>query len=420
MTASLLADYTDLLERTIESYCESYFDFKFNPAIPVVRLHEPSYGKEEILAALQVLLSTRVTQGALVKEFEKKYSYFVEGNSGVACNSGSSANLLAISALRALGDLQEGDEVIVPALSWSTTIWPLVQHGLIPVFVDCDPKTFNIDPKRVAEAITPKTQAIMLVHLYGNPCDMNGLREVCLDSNPILIEDCCEAMDAEYDGKPVGTFGDISTFSFYFSHHITTIEGGMVTTQHPDVEQKLRIQRSHGWTRELEDTTAVEAKYPHIDPKFLFVDSGYNLRLTELGAAMGLEQLKKLDNFVDVRRENNAAYRESLEPLNVFDFQEEAVGSSAFGFSLLLNENARFTVAELRNFLSSHNVETRPIVAGNMAMQPAMKKFKHRISGGLENTTRIASSGFAIGNHHHIDAEARNYVVSKIKEFINA
>jgi len=407
----------DLLTRTVESYCEHYFNFGFNPAIPVVRLHGPSYGPEEIMGALEVLLSTNVTQGKLVKEFEEKYSYFVDLQNCVACNSGSSANLLAISALCSLGDLRRGDEVIVPALSWSTTIWPLVQHGLIPVFVDCDPETFNIDPREVEKALSSKTRAVMLVHLYGNPCDMNWLREVCRKVNPILIEDCCEAMGAEFEEKPVGTFGDISTFSFYFSHHITTMEGGMVTTPHQDVEQKLRIQRSHGWTREVEDQEALRKKYPNIDPKFLFVDTGYNLRLTELAAAMGLKQLGKLEGILTTRFYNNLHYRGALQPLGLFDFQKEHFGGSSFGFSLILKDDAPFTVSAIRTFLKSRDIETRPIVAGNMATQPAMSKFPHQVQGGLENTNRIMNRGFAIANHHHINAEARNYVVENIKEF---
>lgn len=411
----------DLIHRAIEAYCESKFKFTFDPKNPIVRLHEPSYGSEEILAVLDVLLSTFVTQGPLVREFERKFSETVRNRYSVSCNSGSSANLLAISALKALGDLKPGDEVIVPALSWPTTIWPIVQNGLIPVLVDVDLDTFNLDPKEVEKAITSKTRAIMLIHLYGNPCDMTSLARIGQKHNLLLIEDCCEAMGAYYmEYYPVGTFGDVSTFSFYYSHHITTIEGGMVITPHRDIDEMLRIQRSHGWIREIEDRERWCTKYPQMDPKFLFVDLGYNFRMSDPNAAIGIVQLKKLKDFVAIRRENNKVYETELEGLKVFDFQLENPGSSAFGFNILLNNRANFTVGEIRAFLKARDIETRPIVAGNMALQPAMKKVEYRVSGELKNTTKIMTSGFAIGNHHLVNAEATDYVISTIGEFVCA
>ena len=411
-------DHLDLIRRSIEAYCEKECQWEFDPNNPVVRLHEPSYNSEEIIAALEVLLSGQVTQGTKVAEFEKAFSNQVRKLPSVACNSGSSANLLAISALCALGDLRPGDEVIVSALSWSTTIWPIVQHNLIPVLVDCDSRTFCIDPLEVKKAISPKTRAIMPVHLYGNPCDMAVLAEVCAPQKLLLIEDCCEASGASYKEVPVGVFGDVATFSFYFSHHITTIEGGMVVTRHEDVAEMMRIQRSHGWVRELEVQEMWRKKRPDLDPKFIFAETGYNLRMTELQAAMGIIQLDKLSGFVDIRRENNLFYKEELQDIQFLSFQREINGSSCFGFSILVDGEAPFTTNQLRTHLEANDVETRGIVAGDMRSQPAMLKVKHQVVGGCPNTAGIARHGFAIGNHHLVDEDARQYVVDKIREFV--
>ncbi len=243
------------IHESVEEYCIEAHNFEFNPAAPVVRLHEPTFSADEINAAIDVLLSTRVTMGAKVKAFEKEFAAFYNYGSGVMNNSGSSANLLGIAALAnpATPDgFRKGDEVIVPALSWSTTVWPLIQSGLIPVVVDIDPVTLNIDPNEIERAIGPKTRGIMPVHVYGNPCDMNAINDICKRSNLILVEDCCEALGAFYDNIPVGKFGRLGTFSFYFSHHMTTLEGGICVTDDFQLAELLGILRAHGWFRELE------------------------------------------------------------------------------------------------------------------------------------------------------------------------
>ena len=241
--------HLDAIRTHIAAYCDSQFDTAFDPDNPIVRLHEPTFGADEIFAATETLLSTWVTMGRQVRAFEGAFADAHDFAEGVMNNSGSSANLLAIAALAnpATQDgLKPGDEVIVSALSWSTTVWPLIQLGLVPVIVDIDSDTLNIDPGEIERAIGPKTRAIMPVHVYGNPCDMDALGDICHRHDLALIEDCCEALGASYKGIPVGGFGRVATFSFYFSHHMTTIEGGICTTNDPALAEMVRILRSHG------------------------------------------------------------------------------------------------------------------------------------------------------------------------------
>ena len=242
--------------KAVEDYCAADFGYSFDPKNPIVRLHEPTFSAGEINAALECLLSTYVTMGPKVKKFEEVFCSTFGWTDGVMNNSGSSANLLAVAALAnpATKDgLKPGDEVIVPALSWSTTVWPVIQCGLVPVIVDIDPATFNIDPNEIEKAIGPKTRAVMIVPVYGNPCAMDAIVDICKRRNLILIEDCCEALGAYYDGKAVGKFGRVGTFSFYFSHHLTTLEGGITVTDDFELAELMRILRAHGWVREVKD-----------------------------------------------------------------------------------------------------------------------------------------------------------------------
>lgn len=372
-----------------------------------IRLHEPTFGQEEIEAALEVLKSTKVTQGEKVKELEDRFCDLGYKHA-VACNSGSSANLLAISALVAQGRLKAGDEVIVPALSWSTTVFPLIQHGLTPVFVDCDPLTLNIDVYEVELAISHKTKAIMPVHVYGNPCD--SLYGFC-DSDITLIEDCCESMGAE-STCPVGSGADIATFSFYFSHHITTLEGGIVVTPEKKLADMLRVQRSHGWLRD------VDWKCPDVfDRKFCFVELGYNLRMTEVQAAIGLKQLPKLKAVVNKRRAAHEMYRKALTGIPYLRFQKENGKSSCFGFNIVL-EHAPFTAAEFRRDLENHGIETRPIICGNMAKQPVMQKYAHRVVGDLPYATEVMLNGLSLGCHQDVTESDVAHVAETIEAFV--
>lgn len=416
----------DAIAKHVQAYCDEHFNFGFDPRKPVVRLHETSFAAPEINAMITQSLSTMVTMGKQVRTFEEQCAKHFGAKHCNMNNSGSSANLLAIAALTNpawKNHMKAGDEVIVPALSWATTVWPLIQCNLTPVFVDCDINTYNFDMKALEAAITPKTKAIMLVHVYGNPCDMDAIMALAKKHNLYVIEDTCESMGASYKGKQVGTIGDVGTMSLYFSHHITTFEGGLTFTNNFEMMELLRVLRAHGWSREADEKEKYIAQYPDIDPRFIFINLGYNLRPTEVQAVMGMQQLPRLDGFVKARRAARDTYINLLSRYeNVLAFQQEEKDSVAswFGFGILLKDNAPFTPKDITSYLNKQNIETRPIIAGNMARHPALKMFPHRVSGSLNNCDTIMKRGFAVGCHHAVSKEACEYVAGAIDAFMKA
>jgi CDP-4-dehydro-6-deoxyglucose reductase, E1 len=414
----------ETLRRALLDRWEECRPHPFDPAKPRILLHEPTFGAEEIGEALDCLLSTYVTMGKRVLRFEKEFGQLFGFAHAGMVNSGSSANLLAVAALSnpAFPDrLKPGDEVIVPALSWSTTVWPLVQHGLVPVVVDIDPRTFDIDPNEVERAVGPKTRGIMPVHVYGNPCAMDALTSLAERRSLILIEDCCESLGATFGGRSVGTFGKVGTFSFYYSHHITTLEGGMVATSDFELAELMRTLRAHGWIRENEDKDRHLRAHPGIDPKFLFVNQGYNLRPTELQGAFGSVQLGKLDAFVRIRASNADYWRREFEPWQAhFQIQEPTRGGqhSWFGFPMAVREGAPFSAKELCAHLATRGIETRPLICGNIAAQPGMQYYAHRVVGDLAKANHLMKSGFTFGNHQMVDERAREYITRSMREFV--
>ncbi len=412
------------IHNDIKEYCDEYFDFGFKPEAPAVHLHEPTTGSDEIFAAVETMLSTYTTMGKKVRAFEKQYADYAGTQYGVMSNSGSSANLLAVAALAnpfTKDYLKPGDEVIVPALSWSTTIWPVIQHNLVPVIVDCDINSYNFDLNKLESAIGPKTRAIKLVHVYGNPCNMDAIMSLAKKHNLFVIEDCCEAMGSFYDGKSVGSFGDVGNFSFFFSHHISTLEGGISVTNNFDLTETMRILRAHGWSREADEHQKYVNMYPDIDPRFIFINLGYNLRPTEVNAAMGQHQLPKLDALIDNRRETANFYLKQFAKYGeFFQFQQETPKGKHvwFGFPIILKDTAPFTVKEITAFIQKNNIETRPIIAGNMARHPAFNMYNHRISGDLNNADTVMNKGFAIACHHAVDQNAREYVAHVVDQFM--
>ncbi|MBX3709367.1 MAG: aminotransferase class I/II-fold pyridoxal phosphate-dependent enzyme [Gammaproteobacteria bacterium] len=409
----------------IKEYCDIQFNFNFNPNDPVIRVQETSYGAEEINAVMQTLLSTMTTMGKQVSDFQEMYAKYVGANYAVMSNSGSSNNLLSVAALAnpfTKDHLKPGDEVIVPALSWSTTIWPIVQHHLVPVFVDCDLRDFNLDLNQLENAIGPKTRAIKLVHVYGNPCNMDAIMSLARKHNLFVIEDCCEAMGAMYDNKHVGTFGNVGNFSFFFAHHITTMEGGISVTNDFDLTETMKILRAHGWSRESKEHQKYINMYPDIDPRFIFINQGYNLRPTELNAAMGAVQLPKLEHFNHLRR-NAAAYL--LEHLSkyedFFHFQHETPKGKHvwFGFSLIVKDTAPFSTKDITTYLQKHRIESRPIIAGNMTRHPGVKMFPHRINGDLHAADIVMKNGFSFGCHQGTDLNACKYIVNVFDSFVD-
>ena len=304
-------------------------------------MHSSTLDASSSFACISSILENRITMGPTVKAYENLYSeYLGKTHNVLSCNSGSSANLLAISSLFQSNKLQIGDKVIVPALSWSTTIFPLVQYGLIPVFCDCNDTDFNLSNlnlERLIEIHNPK--ALMLIHTYGCPADMDNITDLCNKNNLILIEDTCESMGSDWDNKKSGTFGDVSTFSSYYSHHICTLEGGFTCFKNKEDYEVAESIRSHGWIRHLNRDNKIFHENQHLDPGFIFNYIGYNIRL-EPQAAIGLEQIKRLDYFVKKRKiaaELYISFFKNYQDIFKFIKPLKKANSSWFGFPLVLN-----------------------------------------------------------------------------------
>jgi CDP-6-deoxy-D-xylo-4-hexulose-3-dehydrase len=358
--------------------------------------------------------------GAEVRQFEEDFAQYIGSKYAVMFNSGSSANLGMLAALRYVrnSSVQEGDEVIVPAVSWSTTYYPVNQVGLTLKFVDVNLQTLNIDVNLVEQAIGPKTKAILAVNLLGNPAELNVLRALSKKHNLVLLEDNCESLGAELDGEKTGSFGLAGTYSFFFSHHICTMEGGMVTTNSKDFAETLSSMRAHGWTRGLENVNSVHNKSENDwDDLFRFVLPGYNLRPIELSGAIGQVQLRKFPLFLDWRRKNGKVFIDLFSGRDDLIVQEEIGRSSWFGFSLILNGKLRGKRSEILTHFAAHGVETRPIVAGNFTVNPVMKHLKYAPLDTLPNAERLHQEGFFIGNHHSDFENELRKVLEIFEEF---
>ena len=391
-----------------------------------IKLHEPTFGVEEIFNFTKQLITTNVTMGKQVESFEKKICEKFGFRYAVSSNSGSSANLLMISALMSnlySKRLKKNDEIIVPALAWSTSIFPLTQYGLKPVFVDCDLKTMNIDIGQVKKAISKKTKGILTIPIYGNPCEMNELTKICKKKGLVLLEDTCESMGAKYNDKFLGKFGLASSFSFYFSHHITCLEGGVTVTDDYELAEIMKIIRSHGWIRNVQEKEKWIKNYPKIDPNFLFVNEGYNLRLTEPQARMGITQIKKLDSFIKKRRNNADNLMNLMKEFNdFFTYQHEKKESfhTWFGFTIIIKDIKVIDRRKLCNFLNKNKIETRVIVSGNFASQPVVKTFKHSVIGDLANANKIMTNGFSIGIHQNLSNNQIKYIFNVFKKYLKS
>lgn len=376
------------------------FPVEDHPAAEGIPLTVVGYGAEEALAAIEALLSTHVTMGARVRAFEAAWAAYCARGHGVMVNSGSSANLLMLAALVETGRLRPGDEVLVPAVGWSTTLFPVQQAGLVPVLVDVHPDTLCVDPASAAAARTSRTRAVLAVHLLGQAADLAALRALDL----LVLEDACAAHGARVGDRRVGGIGDAAAFSFFFSHHISTIEGGIVVTDDADVADALRSLRAHGWIRERSDRDALAAASPEIDPRFLFVSAGYNVRPTELAGAFGLAQLDRLDAWVDRRRRNHADWCARLAGIPGVRVFPEAPGTSHAGFAFPILVDGPDAGVEARKrlaaALAARRIETRPISGSNLARQPAFRHVAARTPVPLPVADAVHERGLFVGNSH--------------------
>lgn len=372
---------------------------------PTYPLATSSWGEEEIAAMQRVIASGMFTMGERVGEFERAFAAFVGSRYCVMVNSGSSANLLMVAALRyrKLGALARGAEVIVPAVSWSTTYHPLHQYDLRLKFVDIDRETLNYDLGKLEGAIGDKTRAILAVNLLGNPNDFDRIRQMVGGRDIVLLEDNCESMGATFEGRQAGTFGLMGTFSAFFSHHISTMEGGMIVTDDEELFHILLALRAHGWTRNLpkhNHVCGVKGDDP-FEESFRFVLPGYNVRPLELSGAIGVEQLKKLPRMIETRRANAERFLELVARHPHLRPQRELGQSSWFGFSLVVQPDAPFSRREVVAELTRRGIEVRPIVGGNFAKNEVLKWYDHEVAGGLEGAEEIDRRGLFVGNHHY-------------------
>ena len=369
------------------------------------QLASSTWDDKEIAAIQTVVDSNMFTMGKHVAEYEKKFADFFGSNYALMVSSGSSANLLMIAALFYTGNehlkLKRGDEVIVPAVSWSTTYFPLQQYGLKVKFVDINRHTLNLDLDKLAQAITPGTRAILAVNLLGNPNDFSAIQKLIAGRNIILLEDNCESMGAVIDGRQAGTFGVMGSFSSFFSHHIATMEGGCLVTDDEELYHILLCLRAHGWTRNLPDNNLVSGKKSDdpFEESFKFILPGYNARPLEMSGAIGIQQLKKLPDFIKVRRENGKYFQQLFSDHPYLSIQQETGQSSWFGFSLMIKQGCGIERKNLASYLIEHGVECRPIVTGNFAKNEVIQYFDYEISGSLENAEYIDTKGFFVGNH---------------------
>lgn len=365
-------------------------------------LASSTWDEKELNAINEVIKSDIFTMGKKVAQFEQDFAKFVGSKYAVMTSSGSTANLIATAALfyTKNNKLQRGDEVIVPAVSWSTTYYPLHQYGLKLKFVDIDLHTLNYDLEALKDAISDKTKMIMCVNLLGNPNDFDAIKTIIGDRNIILLEDNCESMGAEYNGKQAGTFGIMGTFSTFYSHHMATMEGGFVVTDNEELYHILLCLRAHGWTRNLPKDNLIAPKSDDwFSESFRFVLPGYNVRPVEMSGAIGIEQLKKLPNFLKHRRENAKLFSKYFANHPDFIMQKEIGSSSWFGFSLIIRPESKLKRVDIIKLLEANNIEYRPIATGDFTQNEVIKYFDYEIHGELKNAKYLQENGFFVGNH---------------------
>lgn len=429
----------DALRREIASLVQEFADITqapqpFVPGQTPVPVSGKVIGAKELQLMVEASLDGWLTTGRFNAEFEKRLAQYLGVKHLITVNSGSSANLVAFSTLTSpkLGEraIQKGDEVIGVAAGFPTTVNPILQFGAVPVFVDVDLATHNIDAAKIEAAISPKTKAIMLAHSLGNPFNLDVVTALCKKYNLWLVEDCCDALGATYKGQLVGTFGDIATLSFYPAHHITMGEGGAVFTN--NAELKLIAESFRDWGRDCycppgKDNTCDKrfcwklGDLPEgYDHKYTYSHLGYNLKITDMQAACALAQLDRVDEFIAKRKANFAYLKERLQACSDFLHLPEATPHSDpswFGFPVVLKESAGVKRVDLLSYLDQNKIGTRLLFAGNLTRQPYMMGKNYRISGDLTHTDTVMNQTFWLGVYPGLETEHLDYIVEKLEEF---
>ncbi len=397
----------------------------------------PASGKvmdeDDMAYLIDASLDMWLTAGRYHKQFEKEFASYMEQKFCLLVNSGSSANLVAFAALTspALGDrqLKPGDEVITVAAGFPTTVNPIIQHGCVPVFIDVELGTYEADISLLEKAVSDKTKAVMMAHTLGNMFDVQAVKEFCDKHGLWLVEDCCDASGAKFNGQMAGTFGDIATVSFYPAHHMTMGEGGAVLTNNPRLKKIAESMRDWGrdcWCPPGKDDTCGKrfdkqlGDLPHgYDHKYIYSHVGYNLKVTDMQAALGLSQLKKLNKFIKKRNDNfNYLKSQILELDKVLILPEATAGCepSWFGFNISVREDSKVSKQELVEFLEENKIATRQLFAGNLLKQPLYRGSNYRVVGELTNTDFIMNNTFWVGIWPGLDTEHLDYIAQKLKE----
>ena len=434
-----MTDSSSELRQQILQLAERYFEETF-PSRPFVAGESsvPVAGKvldaADLCSLLDASLDCWLTTGRFAAQFERKFARYFDVRGASLVNSGSSANLLALSCLTSpkLGErrLRPGDEVITVAAGFPTTVNPIIQNRCVPVFLDITVPTYQADASQLEAAISDRTRAIMIAHTLGNPYDLDRVAEFAKQHNLWLVEDSCDALGATYKGRKVGTFGDLATVSFYPAHHITMGEGGAVVTNSPLLKTLVESFRDWGrdcWCEPGKDNTCGKrfdwqfGELPHgYDHKYTYSHIGYNLKMTDMQAALGLSQLKKLPGFISARRKNFQQLYEGLKPLeDVLVLPESTPDAepSWFGFPIGVRENAPFRREELIRELESKHIGTRLLFGGNLTRQPAYKDVEFRVIGDLKNTDYVMNNVFWIGLYPGLTEEMLDYTINTIFEF---
>lgn len=426
-----------ILSLTDAYYAEHHAPKPFVAGQSSVPVSGKVFDADDMRHLVESSLDFWLTTGRFNAQFESELAAFIGVKHLLTTNSGSSSNLLAFAALTSplLKEraIKPGDEVIGVAAGFPTTVNPILQYNCVPVFVDVDPKTHNIDPSKIEAAISPKTKAIMLAHTLGNPYDLDAVMAIADKHNLWVIEDCCDALGSTYDEKRVGTFGHIGTLSFYPAHHITTGEGGAVFTNNALLKKILLSFRDWGrdcWCEPGEDNTCQKrfnwklGQLPDgYDHKYIYSHVGYNLKMTDMQAAVGLAQLKKLPEFIQKRQGNFAYLSDKLSAFSKWLDLPEATPNSLpswFGFPITIRDDAPFTTRDLMLFLTEKKIGTRQIFGGNLIYQPYMADQTYRVSDSLEQTDRVMNQAFWIGVYPGLTREMLAYVVASFRVFFDA
>ena len=393
-------------------------------------LKDSTFRNKDLIEGIKVIFSKDVTMSKVTKKFEKTFSKKIKTPYSLMVNSGSSANLLAFQCLinpYRKKRLKKGDEVLVPSICWPTSFWPIIQSGLKPVFVDVDRENFNIDLKDLKKKISKKTKALMLIHVLGVSTNMDKLMKILKKNRIILLEDTCESIGAKYKNKFLGTFGDFSTFSFYFSHQISSVEGGMICCKNQQDEDIIKSLRSHGWTKDLSNQRQIEKQFKDINKSFFFINSGFNFRPTDIQAAIGLSQFNSLNNFIKIKKVNrNKIIKKIMTDKrwnNQVRFVEknDNVEPSWFGLAMSFNKKFKHKKNLILNKLDKLGIENRPIISGNFLKQPALRKYNiNQKSKNFPNANHVHEYGLFVGLKNKIMSQIETEKFANIffKSFI--